>query len=61
MKATNVNYDKMNTKSIERFLVRQIDARQRKHDADAWEQSKPGSGRSWKNKVTKPKTPRTLK
>jgi hypothetical protein len=33
-KALQVDYNKMNTRAIEKFLVRQIDARQRRDDAD---------------------------
>ena len=55
------DYNKMNTTAIEKFLERQADARLRKETADEMAKSKPGSGNSWQNKVTKPKPPKLLK
>ena len=51
----------MNTKAIEKFLERQMEARQRKEVSEERKKQMAGSGLNWQNKVTIPITPRILK
>ena len=60
-KSMNVDYEKMNTKAIEKFIQRQVDARDSKKKDEEDKSKKVGSGNNWQNKITKPITPRTLK
>jgi len=46
-KSLFVDYNKMNTKSIEKFLERQIEARNRKEVDEKMQYKKAGSGQNW--------------
>ena len=50
--ALNVDYSRMNTKSIEKFINRQIEAQYRKREYELKQQKAAGSGNLWTNKVT---------
>lgn len=60
-KALFVDYSQMNTRAIEKFIERQLEAKQRKIDLELQIQRKAGSGNVWKPKLTKPVTPRAAK
>ena len=60
-RALQPDYSKMNTKAIEKFLERQMEARQRKEVSEERKKQMAGSGLNWQNKVTIPITPRIMK
>ena len=45
--ALHADYNKMNTKAIEKFIERQIDARQRKEINEDLQKTKAGGGFTW--------------
>lgn len=52
-----VDYSKMNSQAIQKFLDRQNEARLRREKSEEKIKKLPGSGNIWKNKVTKPISP----
>ena len=60
VKSLKANYNNMNTRSIEKFLDRQSQARSRKIVDEEYKKRTAGSGLNWRNKVTKPKSPKNL-
>ena len=60
-KSLHADYSTMNTKSIEKFLERQIVARVNKELVVELQKKSVGSGLNWQNKVTVPRTPKTMK
>jgi len=62
--ALNVDYEQMNkssVQSIKNHLIRQFTYQQSKMESVEELNRMIGSGKNWKNKVTSPITPRTLK
>jgi len=57
-KSLQVDYSKMNTKSIEKYIERQVNARGMKEAQEVIASKQAGSGHNWKNKVTRPITPK---
>ena len=57
-KSLHPDYTKLNTKAIEKFLERQIDARIKKEKELKRVKKMAGMGQRWKNEITVPITPK---
>ena len=57
-KSLQVDYSQMNTKAIEKYIERQVSARGMKEEQAVIASKQAGSGQNWKNRVTRPITPK---